>query len=185
MDNQQLIKPLGETLKQSGLISLSQLEVALYDRQVYTEMRIGEILSYRGWVEQNTADFFAEQWSNYLEETEKYPLGFYLQKAGLITNIQTEEILQEQPRSLIRFGSLAVIKGWINQKTLDFFLTNLFPLQATQSSIMSSLSTQAIKAPSSREGSSRESTSQTTSQELHHRPTKRNEIDYDDIPWVG
>ena len=180
MNNQQFTQPLGETLKQSGLISPAQLEVALYDRQIYTEMRIGEIFSSRGWVEQATADFFAEQWSNCLAEVEKYPLGFYLQKAGLITCKQAEEILKEQPRSLIRFGSLAVIKGWINQTTLDFFLVNLFPLEATQSSTISSLDSKVTAGSTLIENGNL-----LTKEALDSQPTVIDEIDYEDIPWVG
>ncbi len=129
-------KPLGEVLCEAGLISKAQLEVALYDRANYQEMKIGEILNYRGWIEVPTADFFAEEWSGFTQQKEKYPLGFYLQKAALINKEQVGSILQEQNQTSVRFGSLAVLKGLIKQQTLDFFLGNLFPQEVDKSSFI-------------------------------------------------
>jgi len=129
-------KPLGEVLCSAGLISKAQLKVALYDRANYQEMKIGEILNYRGWIEVTTADFFAEEWSDLAQQKEKYPLGFYLQKAALLNKENVGSILMEQNQTSVRFGSLAVLKGLINQKTLDFFLHNLFPQEVSKSSFI-------------------------------------------------
>ena len=55
-------KPIGEILQEAGLITSPQLQVALRDQTYYQDMRLGEILALRGWVGQETADFFAQEW---------------------------------------------------------------------------------------------------------------------------
>ena len=55
-------KPIGEILTEADLITKPQLEVALRD-QIYNEdMLLGEILALRGWIKQDTADFFVREW---------------------------------------------------------------------------------------------------------------------------
>jgi hypothetical protein len=133
MSNTFIVQPLGIVLKQADLISSPQLQLALQDQSCYQEMRIGEILALRGWLKQETADFFAEEWFNLVIETERQPLGFYLKKAALLSDNQIDEIIREQKRSLLRFGSIAVLRGWVKQNTLNFFLENLFPQEVTAS----------------------------------------------------
>ena len=96
-------------------------------------MRFGEILALRGWIGQETADFFAEEWLNIINQQRKHPLGFYLKKASLLNDTQIELILEEQKKNFLRFGTTAVIKGFLKQNTVDFFLENLFPHQASAS----------------------------------------------------
>ncbi len=130
MSNSNLIKPIGEILQNAGLITPSQIEVALHDQTYHQDMRIGEILALRGWIEQKTVDFFVQEWWNLLRLKDQQPLGFYLKKASLLTDQQIEMILAEQNQICLRFGATAVLKGFLQQNTLDFFLTNLFPEQA-------------------------------------------------------
>ncbi|MDZ4874230.1 MAG: hypothetical protein CLLPBCKN_003626 [Chroococcidiopsis cubana SAG 39.79] len=49
-------KPLGQYLVEAGIITSDQLETALAEQQ-QTEKRIGEILSVRGWVKQETIEY--------------------------------------------------------------------------------------------------------------------------------
>lgn len=134
MSNYNLAKPIGELLQNAGLITPSQIEVALHDQQCYQEMRIGEILALRGWIEQSTVDFFVKEWFCLLKTKESQPLGFYLKKASLLNEKQIDLILTEQHQTCLRFGAIAVLKGFLKQNTIDFFLTNLFPHQALASS---------------------------------------------------
>ena len=134
MSNHNVAKPIGELLQNAGLISPSQIEVALHDQKCYQEMRIGEILALRGWVEQSTVDFFVKEWLYLLNTKDYQPLGFYLKKASLLTDKQIKMILTEQNQTCLRFGAIAVLKGFLKQNTIDFFLTNLFPDQAIASS---------------------------------------------------
>lgn len=48
-------KPLGRYLVESGLLSQSQLDIALRDQQ-YSGYALGEILVLRGWIQQSVID---------------------------------------------------------------------------------------------------------------------------------
>ena len=134
MSNYNIVKPIGEILQNAGLVSPSQIEVALRDQTYYQDMRIGEILALRGWVEQSTVDFFVNEWLNILKRKRNQPLGFYLKKASLLTDREIQMILTEQNQTCLRFGATAVLKGLVKQDTIDYFLNNLFPDQAMASS---------------------------------------------------
>jgi hypothetical protein len=118
-------KPLGIVLQQAALVSPAQIQLVLQDQKIYTDLKFGEILALRGWVKQETSDFFACEWSKILSDTKKRPLGYYLQQAGLLDEIQIDSILAEQKRLWLRFGALAVLQGCVKQDTIDFFLKNL------------------------------------------------------------
>jgi hypothetical protein len=118
-------KPLGLILQAADLISISQIEIALRDQVMCQNLRIGEILSLRGWLKQETADFFAEEWPKISQKSNHQPLGYYLKSAALLDEGQIKEILQEQARLKLKFGSLAVLRGWIKRQTIKFFLENL------------------------------------------------------------
>ena len=118
-------KLLGEILIEAGLVSNSQLEVALNEQKEYSHLRLGEILALHGWLKQETSDFFAESWVKLLRENYKRPLGYYLQEAGILTTRQIKEIIDEQKRLGIKFGLIAILRGWLNDQTLEFFLKYL------------------------------------------------------------
>lgn len=122
-------KPIGEILQEAGLITSPQLEVALRDQTYYQDMRLGEILALRGWVKQDTADFFVQEWFKVVNQRIEHPIGFYLQKAGLLTEQDIKVILLEQHKYSLRFGDIAVKQGLIKPNTVEFFLQNLFPSQ--------------------------------------------------------
>jgi hypothetical protein len=119
-------KPLGTVLKEAGLISDHQIQVALQDQRFDQSLLFGQILALRGWVSQETADFFAVDFPEIKQEAKREKIGFYLKKAKLLTDEQINSILQEQKHNLIRFASLAVLKGYLKQTTLDFLAENLF-----------------------------------------------------------
>lgn len=126
------LKLLGELLKEADLITAAQIEVALHEQRYYP-LPIGEILTLHGWVQQETADFFVEYWDNLLNSSSRHPLGHYLELASLLDEKQICTILEEQRSLGIRFGAVAVLKGWLKQKTVDYFLENLFPAAKTTS----------------------------------------------------
>lgn len=117
-------KPLGLILREAGLITPAQIEVALQDQKYY-QLPFGEILALHGWIQQETADFFAEIWPTVFIASYLYPLGHYLQSAALLNERQIQVILEEQKQLGIRFGALAVLKGWVSQTTINYFLENL------------------------------------------------------------
>lgn len=118
-------KLLGEILIEASLVSLPQLKLALNEQKLYKDLRIGEILALHGWLNPKTSDFFAEKWVKLLQEDNKRRLGYYLQEAGLLTSQQIKSILDEQKILGIKFGSVAILKGWLKGKTLEFFLKYL------------------------------------------------------------
>lgn len=120
-------KLLGEILEEAGLILPGQIQVALMEQTIYTELKLGEILVLHNWIEQQTADFFGEKIKIIIQETEKRKLGYYLSEAGLLGEDQINAIIEEQKKLGVKFGALAVLKGCIKQDTLTFFLDNLMP----------------------------------------------------------
>ena len=138
MAKAQTKKRLGSILQEAKLISQYQLETALEEQKKEPQRRLGEILAQKGWVQQQTADFFAEEWEKVIEQAEQgtpQSLGYYLREAGLIDDHQLDAILAEQGqgRMWMRIGALAVLKGWINQSTVDFMLQHLHPDKAGDS----------------------------------------------------
>ena len=120
-------KPLGEILQEADLISPSRIELALQAQNQHPHLRLGEILAMCNWLEPKTADFFAQDWFNLIRQEHKEPLGYYLQQAALLDEGQIKQVLAEQQETGIRFGTVAVLQGFLKSTTLDFFLMNLFP----------------------------------------------------------
>ncbi len=127
-------KPIGEILQEAGLITTPQLEVALRDQTYYEDMRLGEILALRGWIKQDTADFFVQEWFKLVNKRIEHPIGFYFQKAGLLSEEDIKTILVEQSKLSLRFGDTAVQQGLIKPNTVNFFIQNLYPSQLIVSS---------------------------------------------------
>lgn len=118
---------IGEILVEAGLITQSQLEVALTDQRQFFKLKLGEILALRGWLNSQTADFLVEIKNKKATKIyrKEYPIGFYLKKAGLLSDEQIKAILQEQKRLGIKFCETAVLKGFLKEETARFFLTLL------------------------------------------------------------
>jgi hypothetical protein len=92
-------------------------------------MRLGEILALRGWIKQDTADFFVQDWFKLVNNRINHPIGFYLNKAGLLSQSDIQRILREQRENSLRFGDAAIKQGLLKPNTVNFFLQNLFPSQ--------------------------------------------------------
>lgn len=125
-------KPLGEILMESGLITANQLEIALQQQNEKgkQDLRIGEILASHKWIEQTTANFFADKWHDLIQQKQKKPLIYYFRHSGLLNEKQIDLLLQEQKKQekQTRFHRLAVERGYIKQITVDFFLANIFKI---------------------------------------------------------
>ena len=118
---------LGETLRAADIVSAYQIESALKTQNIYPNLRLGEILAQQDLIRPVTADFFVQDWTKIVLQSEKDALGFYLQQAGILDQAQIEVILAEQRATGVRFGTVAVFQGFLKSTTLDFFLANLFP----------------------------------------------------------
>ncbi|MGL4882153.1 MAG: pentapeptide repeat-containing protein [Waterburya sp.] len=130
-------QPLGQLLNEAGLISAQQIEIALrYQLINNSELKIGEIFASRGWIKQQTADFFVNKWNYLINQEPKKPLVYYFREAALLDENQINSLLEERNHSnpKIRFHHLAVKKGLIKLQTVEFFIENLLaPTKGHQS----------------------------------------------------
>ena len=49
------------------------------------------------------------------------PLGAYFVEAGLISPAQVQVVLNDQEMTGLRFGEILVQRGWIKEKTVEYF----------------------------------------------------------------
>ena len=126
-------KPLGLILVEAGLISIGQVELALQE-QKECGLKIGEILVLHGWIKEETVDFFADKWLQLLQQEEKKPLLFYFKEAALLDDDQITILtkLQQFQQKKVRFHNLAIDRGYIQRRTVDFFMANLFNIYNPQ-----------------------------------------------------
>ncbi|MDY6937689.1 MAG: WecB/TagA/CpsF family glycosyltransferase [Cyanobacteriota bacterium] len=118
--------PLGQILREAGLISPEQVALALEFQQAQeNRLRFGEIITNRGWLERETVDLFAEYLPQVATSSRVQPIGYYLKRAKLLDDRQINEILLEQDRANLRFGEVAVRKGWVKAETIDSVLRYL------------------------------------------------------------
>ncbi len=152
-----------DTLIQAGLLNEVQVQVALHDKTLNPDMRISEILSLRGWINEETVDFFDLIWSMRIKQPEKQPIGQYFVEARLITEAQVDDVLAEQKISNLRFGEVAVLKGYLKEETVRFFVQHLFPqnLQVKKVSPLSRI-TQSTHSQAQRRTMTNEDTMQQT-----------------------
>ncbi|MBE9040592.1 WecB/TagA/CpsF family glycosyltransferase [Oscillatoriales cyanobacterium LEGE 11467] len=118
--------PLGQILQDAGLISDKQVALALKCQQTQEDgLRFGDILVNRGWLAPETIDFFAEDLPQVANSGRLQPLGHYLKRAKLLNDRQINEILSEQSQANLRFGEVAVRKGWVKEETIKSVLRYL------------------------------------------------------------
>jgi hypothetical protein len=55
----------------------------------------------------------------------KQRIGQYLKLARLLNDRQIKAILDEQLQTDLRFGEIAVLKGWVNTETVNFIIRHL------------------------------------------------------------
>jgi hypothetical protein len=114
--------PLGYILKQAGLITDSQVMTALEAQQtLQRHLRIGEIIADYGWLQPETIDFFAEYLPQ-ISSLPQQPIGQYLKRAKLLNDEQIEDILVAQQQTHLKFGEVAVEKGWVKPETITLIL---------------------------------------------------------------
>ncbi len=114
--------PIGLTLQSAGLLTTEQLNLTLENKLKYPHLRFGELLVQQNFLQQKTVDFFAEKLWTVNKQKETYPFGRYFEDAGLLDGTQIKIIIEEQKYTSLRFGEIALAKGWTNKETRDFFL---------------------------------------------------------------
>lgn len=116
-----VVKPLGQVLKQAGLISEEQIRTALEIQGQGEGVKFGQILVQQGILTPTTVDFFAEIWPQLWQQPRTKPLGYYLHAAALLDRQQINTLRSAQKQTGKLCGELAVEKGWLRAKTLNFF----------------------------------------------------------------
>ncbi len=177
------METLIQTLIQAGLLSDTQAQVVRYDQELHPDMSLGEILSLRGWAVEETIDFFELLWEMRHTQPERKNIGQYLLEAHLIDEEQLEDILTAQKHDAwghsLRFGEIAVLKGYVNQHTIHFFIEHLFPdqLHATNKNpfARTSLASRPREksTPSHNTATSKETLPQKPAQQKSTKPPKK------------
>ena len=177
---------LGVILQESSLVATPQIQLALRDQTYYPNLRLGEILAMRGWIKQETADFFAQDWLELLQQRKRKPLGFYLQQSALLDEKHIKAILEEQKVTGVRFGAIAVLQGLLKSQTVDFFLMHLFPREFSKSSLISKQQFDYQKYQQFSIASTIPETFQENSElALCQNQPQIDNIEDSDITWVG
>lgn len=114
-------KPIGLLLRQAGLLSPEQVATVV-SQQAKSQQRFGDLVVQQGWLKQETVDFFADELTKLIEKPRQQPIGQYLRAAALLDESRIARILEEQQQDKRRFGEIAVSKGWLAPRTVDFFL---------------------------------------------------------------
>lgn len=114
--------PLGEILQQAGLLSPQHIRKTLNIQKQYQDYRFGEILIREGYLTPETINFFVNDLPELIREDRRLRLGDYLNNAGLLHPEQIAETLQQQSSTQRKFGEIITQKGWVNPKTLDWFV---------------------------------------------------------------
>ena len=116
-----------DLLLQAGLLTDEQAATARQLQHDYPHLTAAEIIGVREWLNKQTVDFFLKRLPQLAKDMRQKPLGDYLTEAGLLGNAQLASLLREckrddPQREELQIGELAVRKGWISRKTVDFFL---------------------------------------------------------------
>lgn len=74
------------------------------------------------WQSTDRINFLVNYFYQLSRNRTKLTLGQYLKAANLLNDRQIIEILIEQEQVDLRFGEIAIAKGWLNYETIDFFL---------------------------------------------------------------
>ena len=114
--------PLGEILQQAGLLAPQDIRQALKIQQQYNNYRFGEILIQQGQLRPETVNFFVNDLPQLVNQNDKLRLGDYFNNAGLLNPEQILETIQQQSMTKRKFGEIVTQKGWVNPKTLNWFV---------------------------------------------------------------
>ena len=123
-----IAKPLGLAIQTADLVNAQQVQIALEDRLLYPHLKIGQIMARRGWINQQTADFFAEQWPALLDSKARKRLWQYRKDASLSHKDIVDENIANPPSLELIEPPCNYIKKCLldNQKCEPTILLNLY-----------------------------------------------------------
>jgi ribosomal protein L37AE/L43A len=134
-------KRLGDYLVEAGLLTDSQIEVALAD-QVTTGLRFGEVLVRRGWVKEETIEYLMQK----VIVPERSGLS---QNASFLASSRNllKALLLDQTSEQIRSASISTSKVSINDPNAD----KSAPLESSSNHVPQPVSKPSSKLPNERE----------------------------------
>jgi hypothetical protein len=116
--------PIGRVLQQAGLVNPEHIRAARSDQEE-SWRPLGEILAERGVVQKQTVDFFVNEWPKIQDGVKQTKLEQCLLAAGLVTVDQLEDSTKEAEQSGLGIESIFILKGWVNETTINFFREHL------------------------------------------------------------
>ncbi len=123
-------RPIGNILKERGLVQDPQIREALREQEKLRTRRIGEILSESGQIARETLELTLQDPAVLVKVPAKARVGDILIAAGLVTRAQVEEALATQEAGKRkRVGELLIEKGLITEDQLLSALAAKFNLQ--------------------------------------------------------
>ncbi len=125
-------------LNQAGLMSESQIEIAIQDRNRHKDLTLEEIIILRGWLKEKTLDFFLEKLPKIINQPKTLSLAQCLEQAGLVSKEKIIDLLQSQQETGTNFDSLVMELGYIKKATLNFFINYLVKNDCDDSSLKES-----------------------------------------------
>lgn len=138
--------PIGFTLQRAGLISPEQL---VQVREIQAQSRhvlFGEVLVERGWLSQQTVDFFAERLPKLVNLRDQLPESHYLELSGLVDPDSLALLNQEQRQTNQSLFDLAVHRGVLAETTAEF-LRDLLGLAPSRRRPVARFATSPKKGP--------------------------------------
>ena len=129
---EQLAQPQanGSHLLKAGLLTSEQLEAALSDQEKQASVRLGKVIQNRGRVKERTIQFMVDRVNKHADDSQGLgayaQLGNYLVEAGLVTQIQVDQALEEQKTSNKSMGEILVSHGWVTPQTIEYMAQSLF-----------------------------------------------------------
>lgn len=163
---------IGQLLCEAHIINKQQLQVALVEKNLYPELKVGEILALHGWLQEKTADFFGSE-VQAINQEQHLLIGNIFLRAGLLSETDIQNILQEQKQIGSRFGETAVLKGLLKKETVDFFL-NRFALYKDKQNFDRNKKQQILN----------NSGNHKVDESLNGNKINGQVIDPEDIPWI-
>jgi UDP-N-acetylglucosamine transferase subunit ALG13/anti-anti-sigma regulatory factor len=112
--------PIGFTLQRAGLISPEQLVQVREIQAQSHHVLFGEVLVERGWLSQQTVDFFAERLPKLVNLRDQLPESHYLELSGLVDPDSLALLKQEQRQNNQSLFDLAVYRGVLTETTAEF-----------------------------------------------------------------
>ena len=108
-------------LTKAGLVSEEQMEMAIAYLNKYRDLSLERVIFLRGWLSQETLEFFGKGLPKLIERGEKIPLVKILELASILNGEQINKLVKYQEERGKKVSSSLIEMGYIKESTLNFF----------------------------------------------------------------